>query len=82
MKNKDAEKIKELEKEIGELKDIRRTNENLEKKSAKNEKRYNEEKKKREELESQKNTLEYQLKEQMGIAEAQSEKVKFLMQEV
>lgn len=63
MKNKDAEKIKELEKEIGELKDIRRTNENLEKKSTKNEKRYNEEKKKREELESQKNTLEYQLKE-------------------
>lgn len=33
------------------MKDIRRLNENLEKKSAKNENRYNDEKKKREEFE-------------------------------
>ena len=48
MKNKDAERIKDLEKELDQLRDIRRLNENLEKKSSKNEKRYNDEKKKRE----------------------------------
>ena len=51
MKNKDSEKIKELEKELDGMKDIRRLNENLEKKSAKNEKRYFDEKMKREEFE-------------------------------
>jgi hypothetical protein len=51
MKNKDSEKIKELEKELDNLKDIRRLNENLEKKSEKNELRYHDEKKKREEFE-------------------------------
>lgn len=59
MKNKDAERIKDLEKELSELRDIRRLNENLEKKSSKNEKRYNDEKKKREEFERLKDELEF-----------------------
>ena len=59
MKNKDAERIKDLEKELSELRDIRRLNENLEKKSSKNEKRYDDEKKKREEFERLKDELEF-----------------------
>lgn len=53
MKNKDSEKIKELEKELDDLKDIRRMNENLDKKATKNETRYHDEKKKRDAFEKQ-----------------------------
>ena len=61
LRNKDSEKIKELEKELDSLKDIRRQNETLEKKSLKNEKRYHDERKKREEFEKQVDLLSYQL---------------------